>query len=226
LNPATDTVLFVLDYSVGGQADVHPQAVAVAKHLAEKHIPFIMPAFVDSGAMFGEQIISLLGDKVKYGTDVVNLGYISGGETAVKSYITDPVNAYVTDQRGNKVADLPIMQRIKTFSDFAYIIDFQTGNPGYTDFLRQMPPGMKYAAGIVTVSVPNVMPYYDSGQLAGLLQGLRGAAEYEVLLGMPGEGAARMDAQSLGHVVIILSIIIGNIAYFFTRKKPGSGHSA
>lgn len=225
LDPATDTVLFVMDYSVGGQADVHPQAVAVAKHLASKHIPTIMVGFVDGGPMFAEQIITMLGDQVTYGTDVVNLGYISGGETAVKSFIQDPKHSFELDQRGNKVADLPIMQRIETFEDFAFIIDYQTGNPGYQDFLRQMPPGMSYAAGIVTVSVPNVMPYLNSGQLSGLLQGLRGAAEYEVLIGEPGEGAARMDAQSLGHVVIILFIIVGNVAYFLNRKK-GSGQSA
>lgn len=219
LDPQSDVVLFVMDYSVGGQADVHPQAVAVAKHLANLGIPTVMVAFVSDGPMFAEQLITELGDRVTYGETVINLGYIAGGETAVKGFVEDPKNSFETDKRGNKVADMPIMAGIKTIEDFSYIIDFQTGSPGYQDFLRQLPAGFPYAAGIVTVSVPNVMPFYNSGQLAGLLQGLRGAAEYEVILGEPGEGAARMDAQSMGHLVIITFIIVGNLAYFFTKRN-------
>ncbi len=219
LNPATDKVLFVMDYSVGGSADVHPQAVATAKHLARKGIPFVMAAFVNDGTMFAEQIITMLGDQVVYGSDVINLGYMAGMETAVKAFVEAPKTAFSVDFRGNPVASQPIMASINDIRDFSFIIDFQTGQPGYQDFLRQLPPGMSYAAGIVTVSVPNVMPYLDSGQLSGLLQGLRGAAEYEVLLQEPGEGAARMDAQSMAHVVIILFILIGNAAYFLSRKQ-------
>lgn len=221
---STDKVLFVMDYSVGGSADVHPQAVAVAKHLAKRDIPTVMVAFVDSGTMFIEQIINTLGDQVTYGEDVVNLGYMSGMETAVKAFVEEPGTAFTLDYHGNRVADLPIMQSVQEIQDFSFIIDFQTGNPGYQEFLRQLPPGMSYAAGIVTVSVPNVIPYLNSGQLSGLLQGLRGAAEYEVLLKEPGDGAAMMDAQSMAHLVIILFILVGNAAYFLNKKsaaKPG-----
>ncbi len=219
LDPQSDTVLFVLDYSVGGQADVHPQAVAVAKHLGRRGIKTVMVGFVTDGPMFAEQIIAELGDRFTYGETVINLGYMSGGETAVKSFVEDPKNSFENDHRGNRVANTPIMSGIETIKDFSYIIDFQTGAPGYQDFLRQLPAGFPYAAGIVTVCVPNVIPYYNSGQLHGLLQGLRGAAEYEVVLGEPGEGAARMDAQSMGHVVIIAFIVVGNLAYFMTKRS-------
>lgn len=218
LNPATDKVLFVMDYSVGGSADVHPQAVAVAKHLEKRGIPTVMVSFVDSGALFTEQIIAMLGDKVTYGVDVVNLGYMAGMETAVKAFVENPKTSFAVDYHGNQIASLPIMQDVNDIKDFSFIIDFQTGNPGYQDFLRQLPAGMSYAAGIVTVSVPNVMPYLSSGQLSGLLQGLRGAAEYEVLLKEPGDGAAMMDAQSMAHMVIILFIVVGNAAYFLNKK--------
>lgn len=225
LDPATDTVLFVMDYSVGGSADVHPQAVAVAKHLAARNIPTVMVAFVNDGTMFAEQLIALLADQMTYGTDVVNLGYMAGMETAVKTFVENPKTAFSVDYRGNDVSSLPIMQNISDVKDFSFIIDFQTGSPGYSDFLRQLPAGMSYAAGIVTVSVPNVMPYLGSGQISGLLQGLRGAAEYEVLLREPGDGAAMMDAQSMAHMVIILFIVIGNAAYFLGRKTAAKPRS-
>ncbi len=36
------------------------------------------------------------------------------------------------------------------------------------------------AGGVTAVSIPGRMPYLQSGQLSGILAGLRGAAEYEV----------------------------------------------
>lgn len=38
------------------------------------------------------------------------------------------------------------------------------------------------------------------------------------LLDEPGEGSARMDAQSLAHMVIIAFIVVGNIAYVMAKK--------
>lgn len=61
--------------------------------------------------------------------------------------------------------------------------------------------------------------YIRSGQLKGFLGGLRGAAEYELLVGAPGKGCAGMDAQSLGHVTIIVFLILGNIGYFAAKKQ-------
>jgi len=53
----------------------------------------------------------------------------------------------------------------------------------------------------------------------GILAGMPGAAEYEALIGVPGIGTSGMDAQSIAHVVIVLFIIFGNVAYFVERKK-------
>lgn len=220
LDPKTDIVMMGMDYSVAGAADVHPQAVAVAKHLANRGIKSVMVAFVPDGPMLAEKILGILGDRVTYGENIVNLGYLAGGESAVKKFIEQPATTFTKDHRGTPLSSLPIMNSIKDINDITLIMDFQTGSPGYQDFLRQLPAGGPlYAAGIVTVSVPNVMPYLNSGQFAGLLPGLRGGAEYEVLLAEPGEGAARMDAQSLGHLVIIAFIIVGNVAYFGSKRR-------
>ena len=63
-------------------------------------------------------------------------------------------------------------------------------------------------------------PYLQAGQVIGQMGGLRGAAEYEVLLTENGitpstDKAFRgMDVQSAAHILIILLIIMGNIAFF------------
>ena len=80
------------------------------------------------------------------------------------------------------------------------------------------------------MSAADAYPYLQSGQLTGLLAGMKGGAEYEVLVQKAGyskaymPAVAAMDSQSLAHVVIMLLVIIGNIAYFVTQKEGGVMH--
>jgi hypothetical protein len=64
------------------------------------------------------------------------------------------------------------------------------------------------------------MPYYNSGQIKGMLQGLRGAAELELIIGSPSDAVKSMDALSVGHLVIILFIVLGNILFLLNRYRP------
>ena len=54
--------------------------------------------------------------------------------------------------------------------------------------------------------------------MIGILGGLRGGAEYEILINKPGASVAKMDSESISHLYIIALIIIGNIGYFATKK--------
>lgn len=217
-----DKVLFSLDYDPGGAPDVHPQAAAIAQHLADKGVGLVIVSFWDGGPMFGEQIIRPYEEEgYKYGVDFANLGFVPGQETAIKRFGSDIPGTVKKDFRNNELTSLPIMEGVKDCRDFDLVIDFIAGNPGVQEWVRQVqgPLGINLAAGAVTVNVPQTMPYVQSGQVKGVLQGLRGAAEYEVLMGKPGTSVAKMDAQSLGHIVIIFFILIGNIAYFLDKKR-------
>ena len=63
-----------------------------------------------------------------------------------------------------------------------------------------------------------------AGQIKGMLCGLPGAAEYEILLNRPGKTVKLMDAQSMGHLWIIVLVILGNIAYYAKVKSGNSAH--
>jgi hypothetical protein len=75
------------------------------------------------------------------------------------------------------------------------------------------------AAAATAVMAPNYYPYLQSGQLFGLIGGLRGAAEYEELVGEPGPAVKGMFVQSISHLLIVALIILGNISYFASRRK-------
>ncbi len=219
-------VLISLDYAPSGAADVHPQTVAVSKHLIQKGVKIAYISFWAAGPMFAEQIMQpyLDSGELIYGEDVVNLGYIPGGNSAIRSFGFDCIGSAPKDLNGKDTASMPIMQGIKDCRDFELVIDFVAGSPGTGDWIQQVqgPLGINLLAGAVTVNVPTTMPYVQAGQIKGLLQGLRGAAEYELLSGNTGMAAAGMDAQSLGHLIIIGFIVVGNIAYFMSNKGSKS----
>ncbi len=83
--------------------------------------------------------------------------------------------------------------------------------------------------GVTAVSAADVYPYVETGQVIGLLAGMKGAAEYEILVQSNGYSEKKrtavqgMDAQSLGHLFIMIFIIIGNVGYFFSRRRSNSG---
>jgi hypothetical protein len=57
-----------------------------------------------------------------------------------------------------------------------------------------------------------------SGQIKGAVIGLSGAAEYEVLAGVPGKATGAMDAQAMGHLLIVGLVLLGNIGFFFQKR--------
>jgi hypothetical protein len=74
-------------------------------------------------------------------------------------------------------------------------------------------------AGVTAVMATDYYPFLDTGQLVGLLGGMRGAAEYEVLIEHHDAGVRGMDSQSVIHIFIIVLVVVGNIAYFSSRKR-------
>jgi hypothetical protein len=77
----------------------------------------------------------------------------------------------------------------------------------------------KVLAAVTAVMATTYYPYLSSGQFSGLVGGLKGAAEYEELLAKPGLGVKGMEAQSLGHLLLIMLIIIGNLGLLKRKKR-------
>jgi hypothetical protein len=131
LDPATDKVLLVFDYSPGTGLDAHVVPVAIVQHLASRGIPWVAVSFTPDGPMMCDRLvdgINLEGRGFEYGVDFVNLGYIAGLETAVRFFAQNCLYVEV-DTRGNTVADLPIMQGVATVVDFAFVMQFNAGGP-------------------------------------------------------------------------------------------------
>ncbi len=220
-------VLLGYDYMSGGLAELDAGVKAILQHLADKNAKVVTIASTTEGPMFAEQTLPVYAanDKI-YGTDYVNLGYLAGGESGLSAFCRDVGQVFKTDFKGTGIADIPLMKSIKTVKDFDLAISFNIGpsdgaNTAVWVRIVRTEHALPLILYVVTVMSPANMPYLQSGQIDGLLSGLRSGAEYEKILDKPGSALAGMDAQSISHLVIIGFILLGNIAMAAARKAKG-----
>jgi hypothetical protein len=218
-------LVFGMDYSPASIPELEPTMKTMFYQAMKKDLRVIMIGMWVMAGDMGERILTemepLFPNK-KYGVDYINIGYKAGGAVLLEKAVDDIVAASVgIDHRGNSLpGNLPILQDFKSLKDAAFWVCAPSGTPGVPDWIKVVGDPLKIpgTTAIVSVSVPETMPFVQSGQLKGIVAGMRGAAEYELLGGRPGRAVAGMDAQSLTHVVILAFIVLGNLAYV-TRKK-------
>lgn len=221
--PPGSKVLVSCDYDPGSMPELYPMNVAVFYHLMSRNLKIITMQLWPAGTPLAERALSeVLKDfpNKKYGEDYVNLGFKEGREVVMVSMGTNIPKTFPTDYQGRKLEDLPIMQGVTNFDDLALLVNISGGLPGTKEWVLQVQSRyhVKLGSGCTAVSAPEFYPYVQSGQLVGLLGGMKGAAEYEKLVKRPGTAARGMDAQSVSHIVVFLFILIGNIAFFALKK--------
>jgi hypothetical protein len=134
----------------------------------------------------------------------------------------DILEVYPRDATGKPTRDMPIFKNIRSYKDIAIVVDFAaSGSPTAWITFAHTKYEQKIAAGVTAVMAADFYPYLHSEQLVGLINGLKGAAEYEKLVERPEKATLGMNAQSAAHLLIILFIIIGNVGFFrdIRRKK-------
>jgi len=233
---AGSVVIESFDYGPSTRPENYPQSKDHLFHARELGLKVIALAFWPSGAPIGEEALrevygSDFPDIPEYGDTVVYLGYVPGAEVGMQTFADNCATAKGTDHYGTSLPSLPLMQEVQSAEDFDLWAEWASGTPGEQQVIQFVqgrhggPSAVPIVVGATAVSVSGMMNFYISGQIYGILNGLAGAGEYEWLLnvkyGYPYEQGPSLDAQSLGHVLILVFILIGNIGYLLTRSKGG-----
>jgi hypothetical protein len=215
--------LFIcVDYDPSSMAELNPMTTAIVNQAFEKDIKIVFVTLSQFGPGLVEQITSGLAanHNKKNGIDYAFLGYRPYPAIVILAMGVDFRVPFPQDYYGTPLDSLPVMDGIKNFDDVKGVIEITSGNTA--DFWLTYGNGrygFPLAIGITGVMSANYYQYLSSGQLFGIIPGVKGAAEYEELVGYPGEGKAQMAYQVIAHAVILLFIIISNIAYFASRKR-------
>ncbi len=220
--PKDKVVLVAADFSTGTEGENGPQVQAVLEHLMRRRIPFIILGVDIQGPELVQSYAERLARKYsyRYGRDFVNLGYLPGGQMALERFCRSVWQTVPVDYKQRPLAELPLMRRVRTAKDIGLVAEF-TGSGLLSWYIQTFWGQFKVplAQGCTGIIGPEQFPYLDTGQLSGLMVGLKGAAEYEALLNIQREGYRRMMPQSLGHLSALLLILLGNLGMWLARRR-------
>lgn len=222
-------VLISCDFDPQSLPELYPMLLAVMRQCFSKNVKVILMALWPQGTGMVEMGLQELSQEFtkEYGVDYAFLGY-KFGVAAVLLGMGENINGvFPVDYYGTPLDSLQLMKSMRNYKDISLIVTLSTGDPGWRQWLlfAQSRYGARLGVGVTAVSAADVYPYVETGQVTGLLAGMKGASEYETLVQRKGyaKGIFRasqgMDAQSLGHLLIMIFIILGNAGYFYTRRK-------
>jgi hypothetical protein len=221
--PDGSTILLTFDYYPSTLAEVEPMSVAALRQCWRKNLKIITLSTVGMGGPnIADRVMSTMAKEFhkKYGVDYVNLGYKANYQAVLLGLGKSFRSIYPTDFYGTPLDSLPLMQQIDKYEDLNFI--FIISDNGIVDYwvgLVNAQFGIDMGAGVTAVMAPKFYAYVRAHQLVGLLGGMKGASEYEHLVGHEAKATAGMGAQSLVHLTIIGFILIGNVAFFLGKRK-------
>ncbi|MGI4792091.1 MAG: hypothetical protein ACRYFS_24985 [Janthinobacterium lividum] len=199
------------------------QAEAVVTHLMKRHMHFAILSFdTQNNTVMQTLVVAPLAKKYSYvyGRDYINWGYrpASVFVPTVKSLVVDIPGTIKKDYKGTPVTDFPVMKGIKSRADVGAVVEVTptaSADVWLGLFEQNNTPPFLFAP--TAVMAPTYYPYIDTGQIAGMLTGIKGAGDYEGLLKTHSFGTRAAGTLSLVYGLIILLIIIGNVGFYASR---------
>ncbi len=222
--PEGTTVCVNFDVTPAGYGETGPSTNAIMKHILSRDLKIMATAFCDTGpGIFEATVKEVVPAGKEYGVDYVNLGFRAGDEASMAAFAADIHKTFAVDYRGNDIATLPMMENIKTIRDVGLIVEVFSSTPGVQPWIRQVsdPYDVPMTSTCTANNIANLAPFVQSGQLIGLVPGLRGGAEYELLIKQPGFAVAGMDAQSMTILTILGLVVVGNVIYLTGSRRSG-----
>ena len=221
-----DRLFVAIDFDPSTMAELQPMAEAIIAQAFDRGAVVYISCLSQFGAPMADDIITRLAEEKgkKRDVDFVYFGYKPYPAITILAMGTDFRVPFPIDNYGTRLNDIPAMQDVHNFGQMAGVISLAAGSAA--DFwiqYGQAKYGFKLALGVTGVMASDYYPYLQSGQIFGLLPGVKGAAEYEQLLGKPAAGSASMPYQVAAHVVILAFMILSNIGYIAQRRARAAG---
>jgi hypothetical protein len=219
--PEDGIVLIMCDWGLGQLVGWSPPETAVAKHLFSRGLKMV---WVCSGSgetpIALEELFRYWGVFTKYGyvygEDVVVTSYLPGLEAAFAMVSEDLKSAVSEDWHGTPISELSLIDNLYNGGDFDLLWNAATGGETSHWVVRQfyIPWGIPIIRTSTPADVAVFIGYYNAGQITGYvaLEAV-GAAQYELLTGMPGLGATYSDSITVMSFALVITIVLANILH-------------
>jgi len=220
LKPGTP-VLLALDYDPSSMAELQPMSIAILRQCFRRNLRVIVMTHWNTGVGLCKDVCEKMAAEAgkESGKDYVFLGFKPGYQNLVLNMGENLLGAFDKDFYQKPTEGMPVLEGVRSLKDIPLVINIAAGasiDGLWIPYGRDR-FGFDLGAGCTAVMAPDLYPYLQSNQLIGLLGGLRGAADYETLIGKPEAATKGMQAQSLTHVLLIVLLIGANIVYIGRR---------
>lgn len=219
---AGDHVLLSFDYEPDIMAELSPMSEAALDRLFAKDVKVIALTLYPGGVGLAQRILEDAAQRHAkvYGEDYVFLGY-NPDWSGTMLRLGESIRAtYPVDQFGRETASMPVLRGCDAYRDVKLLISVcGSAITEYWAAYAGARYGQRIVSGNTAVQAVFLYPFYQSGQIKGFLGGLKGAAEYETAIERPAFGVRGMGSQTLGHVLIVLFIVLGNLGYLAARRE-------
>ena len=220
--PEGSTIMLAFDYGPSSLAELNPMARAVLIQCFRKGVNVVALTLYADGTTLASTLINEVAEEVNAvdGEDYVFLGFRPGTTQVILGMGTEISGVFETDFGGKPLSEIPMMENIINYDQIDLLVDLaSSATPDAWIIYANVQYNLKIAAGVTGVMISQMFPYLQTGQLVGLMSGLLGAAEYENLVGVPDKGMQWINVESFVHILIVLLVVIGNIAYFINRIR-------
>lgn len=221
--PDNKFAIVCIQWDAGSLAESQPQTDALIRHLFMSNKKFAILSFWPQGAQLTDQIATRYAREYhkEYGKDWVNWGYRpwQGMILTIQGIGRNIPKTIGKDKNGTPLKDIPMMKNVKDIKDVGLVAEITSRNTMaiWISYIHgQYRTPLWYAT--TAVGAPEGFNWLDSGQIEGMLVGMKGAAEYEHMLGKPDFATKASGALSTAQSLIVLLIIIGNIGYITSRR--------
>ncbi len=213
--PAGSYIMISFDIEASSLPEVQPLAEAMIRHAFRRDLRIIGLALFSEGTVIGYNLLSTVAWEYRkvYGEDFIYLGFRPQYISAIDGMGENIRTVFPLDFLNNDWSGYEAFKSAADYSDVPLVISIADGSmPTYWVDYAWSRYGQQIVTGLTAVMATSFYPFTASGQIIGMVAGLRGAAEYEQLLGYHGGGQRGMLAQSSAHLLIILIVVIANVA--------------
>ncbi len=202
--PEGAQVLVALDYEPARAGEMEAAAAPLFSMLKNPGLTFISTN--ETGGILAQRFISgPLG-----GIQVINLGYLPGGQMGIRAFAQAPRETAPFDVTFTPAWTTSQLQNIGSLSEFAGLIII-TDNANSARAWIEQTSSVRGTTPVVVVAsaqaAPMIQPYYDSRQISGVVSGLYGGAVLE----QAGDTRRYWDAYSIGMLLAAIMIVGGGL---------------
>jgi len=216
--PENAPVLVIFDYDPSTVGEMEAVAAPLLDYMILKHHPRL--TFISTsptGGALAERFISgpLSGHSYQSGIQYVNLGYLPGGLAGIRAFAQDPRTMVPMSMDLNPAWLSAPLQDVQSLSNFALMLLITDSADAGRNWVEQAGTLHGNAPFVVASSAqagPMIMPYVQSGQVNGLVNGLNSGAVIEQGYASRQNTARRYwDAYSLSLFLAVAFIVFGGL---------------